>query len=139
MNKYSMSWTTKNGDKVANQVFTADHVSGQLQALEEWGATDIRLEQIIEPTYPHYDWWGDSSGYYVEKWFSPTEFVSLDSAYECLTSYRISEGNEPYMPEDMLYSTGMTDGREHPEVLESLFEELRAVMVQKFGVIITRW
>ena len=39
--KYEMSWTQKDGTRVTGQIFTAEHISGMLKQLEEWGATDI--------------------------------------------------------------------------------------------------
>lgn len=44
--KFKMSWTTKDGTRVADQIYTAEAVSGQLVQLESWEATDIKVEWI---------------------------------------------------------------------------------------------
>lgn len=46
--KYRMSWTQKDGTKVKNQLYTAEHITDQLLRLESWGCTDITVEQVKE-------------------------------------------------------------------------------------------
>lgn len=46
MKLYKMSWVTKSGDKVDNQLFTADVVSKTLIDLEQWGCSNIKLESV---------------------------------------------------------------------------------------------
>ena len=41
--KYSLSWTRKNGERVRDQLYTADNMSKKLQELENEGATDIEI------------------------------------------------------------------------------------------------
>ena len=41
---YLVSYTTNNGDKVKDQLYTADHISKLLKDLEDWGATDIVIK-----------------------------------------------------------------------------------------------
>jgi len=48
MYKYRMSWRTSKGEKIENQIFTADIITHQLKNLEEWKATDIKIELIKE-------------------------------------------------------------------------------------------
>ena len=44
--KYLMSWTLKDGTRVENQLYTAEAISRQLAALEEWGATNIEIKSV---------------------------------------------------------------------------------------------
>lgn len=46
MYKYEMSWKTKDGRKIENQIFTAEKAGEMLKNLEEWKATDIILKLI---------------------------------------------------------------------------------------------
>lgn len=48
MYKYRMSWKTSKGEIIKNQIFTADFITHQLKDLEEWKATDIKIELIKE-------------------------------------------------------------------------------------------
>ena len=48
MYKYRMSWKTSKGEKIKNQITTADIIAHQLKKLEEWKATDIKIELIKE-------------------------------------------------------------------------------------------
>ena len=42
--KYILSWTTKDGAGVENQLFTAEHISHKLAELESAECTSIKLE-----------------------------------------------------------------------------------------------
>ena len=44
MKLYLVSYTTNNGDKVKDQLYTADHISKLLKDLEDWEATDIVIK-----------------------------------------------------------------------------------------------
>ncbi len=48
MKKYSMSWTTKDGQRIRNQIYTADMIGGRLMDLEKCGAMDIDVTSIEE-------------------------------------------------------------------------------------------
>ena len=41
---YLVSYTTNNGDKVKDQLYTADHISKLLKDLEDWEATNIVIK-----------------------------------------------------------------------------------------------
>lgn len=41
--KYSLSWTRKNGERVRDQLYTAEYMSKKLQELENEGATNIEI------------------------------------------------------------------------------------------------
>lgn len=45
---YKMSWTTKDGTRVENQLYTAEYITHQLLSLEEWGATNIEIKSVEE-------------------------------------------------------------------------------------------
>lgn len=46
MYKYNLSWTTKDGRRVENQLFTAEHISHKLAELEQAECSSISLESI---------------------------------------------------------------------------------------------
>lgn len=50
MKKYIMAWTTNDGTRIENQIYTASQVSNQLKNLEKWGAYDITLKESKEET-----------------------------------------------------------------------------------------
>lgn len=51
MYKYNLSWITKDGRRVENQLFTAEHISHKLAELEQAESSSIRLESI-DPIKP---------------------------------------------------------------------------------------
>lgn len=50
MYKYNLSWTTKDGRRVENQLFTAEHISHKLANLEQEECTSIKIELCPNPT-----------------------------------------------------------------------------------------
>ena len=48
MKQYVVNWAQKNGAKITNQVFTAEHISELLKELEKWEVTDVEIRNIKE-------------------------------------------------------------------------------------------
>ena len=48
MSHYKISYTQRNGERVSNQIFTADKVSDYLVWLDKWGCYDVVAEQVKE-------------------------------------------------------------------------------------------
>ena len=43
MNKYVCAWTKKDGERVENQLYTAEYLPNLLKNLEEWKAENIQI------------------------------------------------------------------------------------------------
>lgn len=48
MKLYEMSWTTKNGEEIKGQLFTAENISHQLKCIEKWGGKNVLIKSLDE-------------------------------------------------------------------------------------------
>ena len=46
--KYRVSYVIKDGTRIENQIYTAEHITKLLLNLEAWGCTNIVIESFTE-------------------------------------------------------------------------------------------
>lgn len=52
-NIYLFSWIDKHGHKVENQAYTVGNIDKLMKSLEEWGCTNIKMQQMDDKIVVH--------------------------------------------------------------------------------------
>ena len=109
--KYIMAWTTADGRRVEDQLFTAEHISHKLAELERAECREINIVSIDPKRLYEPEVFYTGGGIWLAAmWLNEHEYAIVDNCWKyCLSYYDDSEDEYEFHGMNMLTSVDEED------------------------------